>query len=87
MVSPSVSLSSLEVAAAGGSYSPSNEKDERRPSTASGAGGEGGEASVAKKRRHSVLMDTSVKNFQRLVNNAGEHMRIEVENLPLRALT
>ena len=75
------------MAAAGGSYSPSNEKDERRPSTASGAGGEGGEASVAKKRRHSVLMDTSVKNFQRLLNNAGEHMRIEVENLPLRALT
>lgn len=58
------------------------EKDERRPSTASEAGGIGGP--TTKKRRHSVLMDTSVKNFQRLLNNAGEHMRTEVENLPLR---
>ena len=41
-------------------------------------------SAVAKKRRHSVLMDTSVKNFQRLLNSAGEFMRDEVENLPLR---
>ncbi len=58
------------------------EKDDRRPSMASEAGGIGGP--TTKKRRHSVLMDTSVKNFQRLLNNAGEHMRTEVENLPLR---
>ena len=66
-----------------GSYSKVGEKDERRLSTASGGGG-GGPTSTTKKRRHSVLMDTSVKNFQRLLNNAGEHMRTEVENLPLR---
>lgn len=49
--------------------------EERRPSTIS---------ATAKKRRHSVLMDTSVKNFQKLLNSAGEFMRDEVENLPLR---
>ena len=85
-----VSSSSMVQVAGGGaaaSEATSNvaEKDERRPSTASEAGGIGGP--TTKKRRHSVLMDTSVKNFQRLLNNAGEHMRIEVENLPLRALT
>ena len=37
-----------------------------------------------KRRHHSVLMDTSVRNFQRLLNDAREHMRLEVENLPLR---
>ncbi len=39
---------------------------------------------MANKQRHSVLMDTSVKNFQRLLNSTGEFMRDEVENLPLR---
>ena len=58
---------------------------EHRPSTASAASGGGASGGpTTKKRRHSVLMDTSVKNFQRLLNNAGEHMRTEVENLPLR---
>ena len=41
-------------------------------------------AATGKPRRHSVLMDTSVKNFQRLLNSAGEFMRDEIENLPLR---
>ena len=41
-------------------------------------------SNAVKKHRHSVLMDTSVKNFQRLLNSAGEFMRDEVENLPLR---
>ena len=29
-------------------------------------------------------MDTSVKNFQRLLNSTGEFMRDEIENLPLK---
>ena len=36
------------------------------------------------RRRKSVLMDTSVKNFVKLLNSAGEFMRDEIEKLPLR---
>jgi hypothetical protein len=51
--------------------------ERRRSSSSSGQ-------TASNKRRHSVLMDTSVKNFQKLLNSAGEFMRDEIENLPLR---
>ena len=44
----------------------------------------GPETEAESKRKRSVLMDTSVKNFQRLLNSTGEFMRDEIENLPLK---
>ena len=44
----------------------------------------GPETEADSKRKRSVLMDTSVKNFQRLLNSTGEFMRDEIENLPLK---
>ena len=43
-----------------------------------------GRPSDAGRRRKSVLMDTSVKNFQKMINSAGEFMKDEIEKLPLR---
>ena len=35
------------------------------------------------RRHHSVLMDPSVKNYQKLVKSAKEFMSDEIEKLPL----
>ena len=38
----------------------------------------------AENRRRSVLMDSSLKSFQKMLDSAGEFMREEIEKLPLR---
>ena len=39
--------------------------------------------SFAQRRQHSVLMDPSVRNYQKLVKSAREFMSDEIEKLPL----
>ncbi len=47
--------------------------------SSSDSDGDGG----ADSRRRSVLMDSSLKSFQRMLDSAGEFMRDEIEKLPL----
>lgn len=35
-------------------------------------------------RRKSMLMDSSLNNYRRLLNSAGDFMKDEIEKLPLR---